>query len=108
MTAQKRGRPPSTISSSGATKTLRELGITRQQMSDWCAMARLPEAVFEAALTDQARKPTTRALVNLAKGLPANHRRGSPFTEALRAALRLTVDERRALCRAIDPDEATP
>jgi len=103
----KRGRPPKVvISSSGTTKTLAEIGISRQFASDCRALASLPKDVFNAALEDPHRMPTTRALVNLARGLPPGHRRGSPFTEALRAALRLTSDERRALCRAIDPDEA--
>ena len=104
-----RGRPPRRFPSSGTTegKTLRELGISRQQRSDYRAIASLPADVFEAALADPKRKPTTRSLVNLARDRPPDHRRGDPFTEALRAALRLTADERRALCRAIDPQAST-
>ena len=107
------GRPPKRFPSSGTTegKTLSELGISRELAYNCRAIASLPGDVFNAELAAMhrgERKVTTRSLVNLARNLPSDHRRGSPFTEALRAALRLTADERRALCRAIDPDEAAP
>ena len=104
---RKRGRPPRTFSSSGGTKiTLRELGMTRKFVFDCLAIASLPEDVFEAELR-KPKMPTTRGLVNLSKNRPPGYRAGSLLTEALRAALRLSGEDRHALCVAIlNIDEA--
>lgn len=100
---RKRGRPPRRfITSSGTTYTLAELGISRWRMSNARALASLPEDVFEAVLASgDRRKISSRYLANLARGLPPDHRRGDPLTEALRAALKLTPEDRIALGVAI-------
>ena len=54
-------------------------------------MAEIPEDEFEALLAAGHR--STRFFVNYAKGLPANHRRGSRLSEAVRAAQCLTSAE---------------
>ena len=101
-TETKRGRPPRRFPSSGTTKTLAELGLTRQFVSDCCALASLPKDVIEDVLASgDRRKMTTRYLVNLARNRSPDHRRGDPLTEALRAALKLTPQDRIALGVAI-------
>jgi len=101
-TPKKRGRPPRTFVSSGDTKmTLRELGIPRHRVANAIAIASLPEDVFEAELARTDVKPSERRCVNLARGLPANHRRENPLTEAVRAAQKLSSDERVSLFIAV-------
>lgn len=104
---RKRGRPPKVFMSSGTAKLYADLKITRQQASDWIAIASLPKDVFEAALKDHSRKVTTRGLVNFARNRPLDHRRGDLLTEALRAAQKLSAADRHFLCVAIlSADEA--
>jgi hypothetical protein len=52
------------------TKTLAELGVTKDQSSKWQALAAVPEDAFEAALHG-ADKPTTTGIL-LASGNQAN------------------------------------
>lgn len=105
---KRRGRPPLTFTSSRGTQmTLAEIGISRKDVADAIAIASLPEDVFEAALHDPKKKPTTRALVNLAKGRAEGFRYGRALTEALRAAQRLSPADRHALGVALyTPHEA--
>jgi hypothetical protein len=46
-----------------ATSTLPELGVTRDQSSQWQQLAKLPEAAFEAELTKPGPKPTAQGLL---------------------------------------------
>ena len=51
-------RPPET-----GAPTLRDLGITKQQSSDWQRLAAVPQDQFEAALADPDEMPTTAGII---------------------------------------------
>jgi len=60
------GRPPlggRTAEPPNDVPTLRDLGISKQQSSDWQRMAAVPEQEFEAALADPDDKPTTAGII---------------------------------------------
>ena len=103
----KRGRPARKFSSQdGTEKTLAEIGISRQQACNWRALATLPKDVFEAALRDPTRKPTTARLVKLACELATTNRKApmrdpSPLDEARKAAAKLSPTERIILLREL-------
>jgi hypothetical protein len=61
----RRGRPKKM--SDGTT--LSKVGITRDQSSAWQRIAMIPDAEFEAMLTDKNWKPSTRGILERA-GLP--------------------------------------
>jgi integrase len=63
---QGRGRPRKMSD----RKTLSELGITRQQASDWERMAQIPEKQFEEILNRPGRKPTSAGVLREARLLP--------------------------------------
>jgi hypothetical protein len=57
--------PRSTDTTTG--KTLAELGVSKDQSSNWQKLADIPEEQFEAALADVTTKPTTSGIINAAK-----------------------------------------
>lgn len=104
-TKRKRGRPPKIISASGETYS--SLRISRERVHRAVMLASIPEDVFERELARKDVRPSLTRLVNIARGRPDNYRAGHPYTEALRAALRLSSAERIALAVAmLNADEA--
>jgi hypothetical protein len=59
------GRPSKTPSSTAGVSTLKDLGITPKQSSQWQKLAAVPEPQFEAALA-APEKPTTNGIITAA------------------------------------------
>jgi hypothetical protein len=47
--------------------TLRDLGVSKRQAHDWRKLADVPQDVFDAALADPTRKPTTSGIIATAR-----------------------------------------
>jgi hypothetical protein len=117
MTApRKRGRPPRTITSRDGTEIpLRDIGLTRKQISDCVAMASIPKDVFEnrLAMADKVssigkarRLLSTQGMVRLACELGTTNRKAPmrdsvPIEDARKALAKLTPDERRVVAREL-------
>jgi hypothetical protein len=52
--------------------TLRDLGITKQQSSNWQRLADVPQEQFDAALADATQKPSTAGIIRAADMAPEN------------------------------------
>ena len=95
----------STGRSARPVETLSDLGISKQQSSDWQRLAAVPEEAFESALADPDEKPTTAGIIG-------RERKQEPVEEdALWLWGRLLDFERRglltrdldAVCRTMVP-----
>ena len=59
---RKRGRPPRTITSRDGTEMpLRDFGLTRKNISDFIAIASIPEDVLEQRLAAASTEPIAKA-----------------------------------------------
>ena len=79
-----RGRPPARIYG----KTLREIGITRQQAHQWRRLAAIPEDVFEQLLLELPRVSVGAVLREWDMMNQRHHRRLPASLERMAAILR--------------------
>ena len=80
---RRRGRPPTEYG-----KTLRRLGITRQQAHQWRRLAEIPEDVFEMLLRELDRPSTGALLREWDMKNQRHHRRLPASLERMAAELR--------------------
>jgi len=59
----KRNGPGGKVMQSGGPTALRDIGISKQQSSDWQKLAAVPQKRFEAALLDNGKMPSTAAII---------------------------------------------
>jgi hypothetical protein len=112
---RKRGRPPRAFTSSDGTEIpYRDIGLDRKRISDYIAIASIPDDVFEKRLADaqgasigKARRIcSTQSLVRLACELGATNRKApmrdpSALDDARKALATLSRADRIALVREL-------
>jgi hypothetical protein len=59
----KRDGPGGKVMQSDGPTALRDIGISKQQSSDWQKLAAVPQKRFEAALADKSKMPSTAAII---------------------------------------------
>lgn len=103
MDRQKRGRPEKTSAEpTFSSPKLADLGVTRQQASDWTKMAKVPAEVFEAHLTEAiaANEPlTTKGVVQVARQIMKAERAAEPkpIIQPETVPARISVADARSL-----------
>jgi hypothetical protein len=115
-----KSRRPTLISDTTPKPTIAELGITKDQSSQWQGLAEVPEKEFEELIAAPGPKPTTQGILNARKlqaaptpaldadalwlwGRLCDFERGSILSRDQTEVLQLMTDSMRAATQRVAP-----